>query len=782
MSVSERIPFQIEVSRIIDLLAKQIYQDPLALLRENSQNAYDAILQRMYLRHSFEPEITISITPTEVQVVDNGIGMTKDELKKHFWKAGASGKNTSEAREAGVVGTFGIGAMANFGIATELTVHTESVKNGERTISHATRETLSTSEDCIEITTEKPKGEPGTTIIAKIPEEARVNVDAASAYIIECARYLPIPVQVNGQHVSQEHFGTAVEKPPAELEIFEEKVSLGPELMCNIELAIGRTGEAWVYLTQLYYSEREINGELLLRQGTHQIRTFRSKFALATTAVRSLYNFGGIANIDVLEPTAGREALTTESLQILQTIITQIENYVSEKISESHLSNSNTSFMEWAAQHSRLELCSKLMIRMEPDKKSMPLERVRSQSQISPMNYYDGSDPSMINTFATEDQSLLVVSTKQPRRKCELGYLQKFCQVTRIVDSPTILERKPEINLTLNETALALRLVSILEADYFVNVRFFFGKISHGLPMLVDTSQTPIEIVLDADSPTVSAMLQLYSTDYSSMTGMMKDFVRSVIFPKLSDFVPSSTRQGAEAFLKAIQRPREIFEYEKADLGSLTEIWQDYVEGIISMSVAARKSSVVARASVQVLDQSATESVASVIPDVLEHERILEQEGKPEIEEDLGALPAITRLEKESSAKLLMIEDAETPLKGYRCFIAVTDRVRKDQGEFFLQPHRTEIVWGGQKALYIFQHHSGRFGLYYELQGAEVFSVSSGGRSFPTCTIFMKNRIYIPIPDEIRPKFIPQGTDRKRFEIRCNLLYPDTEPYDQSEM
>ena len=40
------IPFAVDTSRILELLAKQIYQSPLALLRENTQNAFDATLLR----------------------------------------------------------------------------------------------------------------------------------------------------------------------------------------------------------------------------------------------------------------------------------------------------------------------------------------------------------------------------------------------------------------------------------------------------------------------------------------------------------------------------------------------------------------------------------------------------------------------------------------------------------------------------------------------------------------------------------------------------------------
>ena len=36
----KRIAFKLELSRMLDLLADQIYQSPLALLRENTQNAF----------------------------------------------------------------------------------------------------------------------------------------------------------------------------------------------------------------------------------------------------------------------------------------------------------------------------------------------------------------------------------------------------------------------------------------------------------------------------------------------------------------------------------------------------------------------------------------------------------------------------------------------------------------------------------------------------------------------------------------------------------------------
>ena len=89
----QAIPYHVDISRVIEILATQIYQSPLALLRENCQNAYDAILMRQYLGQKFDPQIRVSISQSLVDVSDNGIGMTPNNLEEHYWRAGSSGKN-----------------------------------------------------------------------------------------------------------------------------------------------------------------------------------------------------------------------------------------------------------------------------------------------------------------------------------------------------------------------------------------------------------------------------------------------------------------------------------------------------------------------------------------------------------------------------------------------------------------------------------------------------------------------------------------------------------------
>ena len=146
----DKIEFNIETNRILKLLANDIYDSPYALLRENVQNAYDAVLMRQ-AKECFNPIIEITIEEGSISISDNGIGMTSDVIENNYWKAGSSGKNNPEARAAGVVGTFGIGAMANFGICTKLEIITRFYGVETTVKSTAVRDRLEIGKRCIDI-------------------------------------------------------------------------------------------------------------------------------------------------------------------------------------------------------------------------------------------------------------------------------------------------------------------------------------------------------------------------------------------------------------------------------------------------------------------------------------------------------------------------------------------------------------------------------------------------------------------------------------------------------
>ncbi|MDY7545487.1 ATP-binding protein [Glaciimonas sp. CA11.2] len=766
----EKIPFSIEISRIIEVLASQIYPSPLALLRENTQNSYDAILLRKHAGQQFNPLIEITISASQIKVSDNGIGMTKEDLRNHYWRAGSSSKNNPEAKSAGVVGTFGIGAMANFGIAEELTVTTESALSGARTRSEAKRSTLSATENCIPFINEESTGSPGTTVTAFILPEKALSVEQAITYISEFVSFLPIRVLVNGQLASQKDLAAAVSELPQVWQFTEEKKEIGGGFKADVNISGAASGEVRIALSKLYQGDKFLDGRLILRQGVGTLRTFRSGFGLANTSVHSAYQFGGIADFLFLQPTAGREALTTESIQLLQTIMPRIDELVSRKLAEYPESGNNTNFMTWVIQHAQYQLLTHLKVQLEPGTATQ-LSEISIRSKENPYLIYGGNDPSTIS-HASEDRPLIILTRSNPRRQCEHEYLKRFCSIEEISDNPVVQKTKSRDQWSMPESALSYRLSSILASDYFLSSNFSFGKISHGLPILVTKQSEPVEICLDPDGTTTKLLLTLYKTNFSAFDGMVKDFVRNIVFPRVSDLVPSSTRQGAEAFLKTLQRNREFFEYESADSDSIYSVWQDYNDGKLTQEEAAAKSSTIAAQSFQVIDSSAAASVRDVVPDIIDNEAALQQDESPgEDTQKFEALPPILRTQTLTHLKLLTIPDDESDLKGFRCFIAISERVREASGDFFLQPHRTSVVWGGQKVLFIFEHHSGKFGLYYDVQTQELVNEVSGGRSFQTCTIVLKNKIFIPVPPELQASFLPRGIEKKRLEIRSEILY-----------
>jgi molecular chaperone HtpG len=763
---TDKIVFEVDISKMIELLAAQIYPSPLALLRENIQNSFDAILQRQHAGESFEPLIDVTITSTEITVSDNGKGMSVEELRSNFWKAGSSSKNTPEAQAAGVVGTFGIGAMANFGIASSLTVETESSVTRERTRCFAEKAKLSVTEECIEFRSLESTGQFGTTIQASIARGSEVNVHAATKYIREFVKYLRFPVKVNGVVISLNDLSGAVPRSAQVWKVSGTQISFGAGVSGDYELEVAGTGEIRIEISNVSLDATPIAGRAILRENAGSIMTYRNAFGLATAAIASRYNFGGVADFLFFKPTAGREALTTDSVATLQRILHPLDEFVSVVLATRPESNQNNNFVAWVHGQRRFELCGFMRVRVEPGD-SETLQDLKVRSMAKPLLVYAGNDQSIIG-LGSEEQPMVVLARSAARRDCEYQYLTRYCAIEEISNEPKVLTSIPEHEYSMSESALMFRLSTIVSGDYFVTAEFALGRISHQLPILVEEKVKPMRIVLEQSSPTLQMMKSVYEKEYGAFEHMVKDFVRNIVFPKIAHLVPSATRQGAEAFLKTIQRNREVFEYEYDDVESLTKVWKDYLDGKITQPQAAARAGVMAKRSYQVIDSEAAGSVSEVVPDVIENERAM-----PAERDVSSAQPPIERLDIETPRRLLTIVGDAPALRGYRCFLALTDRIREERGDFFLQPHRTSIVWGGQKALFIFEHHSGDFGLYYEIQTMLPVSSASGGGSVETCTIVMKNQIFIPIPAHLESSFVPASGEKRRLDVRCELLYID---------
>jgi molecular chaperone HtpG len=762
---TKRIPFEVDISRVIELLATQIYQSPLALLRENTQNAFDAVLMRRALGQDFTPEIRVTFEERTIRIQDNGIGMTAVELEENYWHAGASGKNTQQARDAGVVGTFGIGAMANFGIAQKLAVITESALDGTRTQSEVQRDQLSATKDCITIDAIDPSGEPGTIVDATLEADASLSIGEAVQYITQFTEFVDVAVYVNDDLVSMKPIASVLPSERHKWDKHRDGVDLAGIATANVKVYGLASGELRVLVEEIdTLPPTGPAGRAVLLQGTGALRTLRSGFGLATISVPSLYGFGGVIDLAALQPTAGREALEARSNDLLIRLMGSLDNVVSEMASSRSESFENQAFLQWVARSARYDLCGKLLVRVEPGnverQLSVATEAVNSK-------FYDGGDTALISAYASEDAPLIVTSRRGPRRDCELGYLRAH-EVPEVSDEPQVVEMIADKKASVAHGAVALRIARVLADDYFIETQVHFARLTHDIPLMLDRQSMPPQLLLDPDGSALAPLLELYKSDFDSFGPFVKDFVRAHVFPKLADLVPSSTREGADAFLRRLRGKRELFEIAWTDREDLESIWDKYAGGEISLAEAAKRSAAAPRRSVVEVGRDQATTLRSVLP-------ILE-DSDPSPDEapggSYGPLPPVDRRETETEALILTTEEA---FNGYSCFLALSDRVVQQNAEFFFQPHATSVVWGGQKILFVFQHHSGRFGLYYDVQCPGLVADVSGGGPYRTSTILLKNRIFIPVPLEIAHNVTPDMEQLIRLEVRSDILYLETE-------
>ena len=766
---SRKIQLQVKSDRVIELFARDIYQSPLSLLRENVQNAFDAILMRRRDGDDFSPRIDVRLGNDTVTVSDNGNGMTADELEKNYWYAGNSGKNNEDARNAGVVGTFGIGAMANFGIAERLEVETESSATGERSRSSVAKEDLSINQECIDLVPLPSSGESGTTVTAFLPPGGPLDVGEARRYISDFVSLLEVPVYVNGTKESGRSTEEIVPLPSVSWR--GQSHENAGRLAAHVDLAVAQDGTVWVRLDNVTWSEREMQGSMTLRSDMPGLRTYRNGFGLATVGATTAYQFGGVVDLMELYPTAGREALTSTSMQLIQSMFANVDEIVSRLLSTRPECDSSAAFMNWVVSNSRYDLCDRLRIGTD-DEQRLELGSVRADSDTE-YRTYSGADRGLIQQLSSDESPLLLIARYDPRRRCHREYIDRYCSghVSEILDEPQVTETLPGSEYSWSEHAALFRIQSVLEKDYLLSSDVRFGHISHRIPVFAEKDEGTLVITVERDLSAIEFILGLYETEYSAFGPMVGDFVRGVVFPRISQYVPNSQTHGTQAFLQMVRRRREPFEYEREDITEFPELsfWDDVRNDRLSVAEAIERTMAVSRSDVQVYDSASAASMGDVLPDVAANQVALESVDQEEALA-LGALPAIIRSDVSCSAKLLTIPVAEPELIGYRCFLALGRKAKEDKAEFFLQPHTTSIVWGGQRVLFIFAHRSEEYGLYYDLESRTVISREPGGGRYPTCTIFLANQVYIPIPADIQSCFMPGEGERKRFLVRDDLL------------
>ena len=202
----------VSVENIFPLIKKFLYSDHEIFLRELVSNATDATLKLKHLTSIGEAkteygnpiiEVKIDKEGKKLHIIDQGLGMTADEVEKYINQVAFSGaeefldKYKDSAKDSGIIGHFGLGFYSAFMVAEKVEIITKSYK--DEPAAHWT------CDGSPEFTLEpSDKTTRGSEIILHIAEDSLefLEENKISELLNKYNKFMPVPIK----------FGTRTEK------------------------------------------------------------------------------------------------------------------------------------------------------------------------------------------------------------------------------------------------------------------------------------------------------------------------------------------------------------------------------------------------------------------------------------------------------------------------------------------------------------------------------------------------------------------------------------------
>ena len=195
----------VSVENIFPLIKKFLYSDHEIFLRELISNGTDATLKLKHLTSIGEAkteygnpiiEIKIDKEGKKLHIIDQGIGMTSDEVEKYINQLAFSGaeeflnKYEDSAKDSGIIGHFGLGFYSAFMVASKVEIFTKSFK--DEPAAHWT------CDGSPEFTLEPhTKTDRGTEIVLHIAEDSLEFLEEYKIreLLTKYNKFMPIPIK-----------------------------------------------------------------------------------------------------------------------------------------------------------------------------------------------------------------------------------------------------------------------------------------------------------------------------------------------------------------------------------------------------------------------------------------------------------------------------------------------------------------------------------------------------------------------------------------------------------
>ena len=204
----------VAVENIFPLIKKFLYSDHEIFLRELISNATDATLKLKHLTNIGESktdygqpiiEIKIDKDKRTLHVIDQGLGMTADEVGKYINEVAFSGAEEfinqykDSAKDSGIIGHFGLGFYSAFMVAEKVEIITKS-----HTDAPAAHWTCDGSPEYTLV--EHDKTARGTEIVLHIDKDSDEFLEASriTALLTKYNKFMPIPIKFGTKEETHE--------------------------------------------------------------------------------------------------------------------------------------------------------------------------------------------------------------------------------------------------------------------------------------------------------------------------------------------------------------------------------------------------------------------------------------------------------------------------------------------------------------------------------------------------------------------------------------------------
>ena len=238
----------VTAENIFPIIKKFLYSDHEIFLRELISNATDATLKLKHLSTLGEAkgdigipmiEIKVNKDKKEIRIIDQGVGMTADEVEKYINQVAFSGAEEFVEKykdaDTGIIGHFGLGFYSAFMVAERVEIFTKSFKEGSQAVrwecDGSPQYTLEDSD----------RTERGTEIVLHVDEESVEFLEEfkIKELLAKYNKFMPIPIKFGTKEINDPKHTPKTTKDKDGKEITE------PQKMITVDDIINNPNPAW---------------------------------------------------------------------------------------------------------------------------------------------------------------------------------------------------------------------------------------------------------------------------------------------------------------------------------------------------------------------------------------------------------------------------------------------------------------------------------------------------------------------------------------------------------